>query len=375
MEHFPWTRRLGANVRWRGSCPAMGRARRRGILACVTNHALRALGLLLVCSSGCFDPDTSESSTATESGTTTGSSGDVTTMTWESSSSGIAPTTEDPPACDADEACSSSSETGVSSGELDASSTSGNTSADTSESGASESSESGSDPTGDEACESPVPIDAVLIQGGSFTDAGTGPNVLHEIAAFRLDRTEVTVAAYEACVADGVCARPTTNADAPTCNYGAAERRQHPINCVSWVDATTFCAWTCGRLPTEWEWEWAARGRGAGRTYPWGTTPEPTCEYAVMNDPVEGVGCGLTQTAPVGSRSPTGDSLDGVRDLAGNVYEWTDSPYEDTTDEYVMRGGDWFFSTAPFLSVEERRSGVAESGALNTGFRCARPVQ
>lgn len=58
------------------------------------------------------------------------------------------------------------------------------------------------------------------------------------------------------------------------CNWNVKERDQHPINCVDWGQADTYCKWIEGRLPTEAEWEYAARG-AQGRKYPWGNGPGP----------------------------------------------------------------------------------------------------
>jgi len=210
--------------------------------------------------------------------------------------------------------------------------------------------------------------EVVCIAAGSFVDRS---GVTHNIEAFLLDRTEVTVSRYEACVVDGECtAVPAgyTNADSSDYNYGAAERRDHPINAVTWDDANAYCAWAGGRLPTGGEWEWAARGRGAGRTYPWGDTPEPTCNYVVMNDG-QNPGCEGTSTSPAGSRSPNGDSLDGVQDMSGNVFEWTDAV---DAELRLARGGAWLSSSALFFRAYYFFGYLPSTRQSNLGFRCAR---
>ena len=100
------------------------------------------------------------------------------------------------------------------------------------------------------------------------------------VGAFEIDKTEVTVRAYRACVEAGACqARWTVDWDGLTeekrrkysqpCNWGTPDRDTHPMNCVDWQDAERFCTWAGKRLPTEQEWEYAAGGK-AGNDYPWG---------------------------------------------------------------------------------------------------------
>jgi formylglycine-generating enzyme len=142
-----------------------------------------------------------------------------------------------------------------------------------------------------------------------------------QIDEFFMDTYEVTVAQYRACVNAGVCSDEEVSYDPSMniCNYGYSDRENHPINCVVWAEAQTYCAWAQKRLPTEAEWEKAARGTD-GRKYPWGNSPDVSCTHAVMYE--GGTGCGQGRTWEVGSK-PLGVSPYGAHDMIGNVYEWT----------------------------------------------------
>ncbi len=184
-----------------------------------------------------------------------------------------------------------------------------------------------------------------------------------EVAAFRIDRTEVRVSEYRHCVNEGACAPP---AIASGCNWNAPGRAEHPVNCIDWDQAATYCAWVGKRLPTEQEWEKAARGTD-GRTYPWGNEGA-SCGVAVMS--VDGgAGCGGASTAPVGSRD-RGRSPYGLFDMAGNVHEWTGSLYASSGGARVLRGGSWKNDAASIRS-SHREGALPNLRDASVGFRCA----
>ncbi|MGW1498842.1 ergothioneine biosynthesis protein EgtB [Streptomyces mirabilis] len=224
----------------------------------------------------------------------------------------------------------------------------------------------------------------VLVPGGPFTmGTSTEPWALdnerpahrREVPPYFIDTTPVTNAAYQAFIEDGGYDTErwwspegwshirSHGIEAPLFwrREGGQWLRRHfgvtevvppdePVLHVSWYEADAYARWAGRRLPTEAEWEKAARhDPEADRStrYPWGDA-DPTAEHANL-------GQRHLRPAPAGSY-PAGASPLGVRQLIGDVWEWTSSdlhpypgfaafPYKEYSEvffgpEYkVLRGG------------------------------------
>jgi len=102
-----------------------------------------------------------------------------------------------------------------------------------------------------------IPFDATTATIGNDLFETERPAHEATVAAFALDKTEVTVSAYRTCFEQGGCTEPAKGA---FCNLGQGpagagelkgDRDAHPINCVTHAQAAAFCAWAGKRLPTE----------------------------------------------------------------------------------------------------------------------------
>ncbi len=223
---------------------------------------------------------------------------------------------------------------------------------------------------------SPVRVPAGEFLMGSHAGA-VDERPVHRVttSAFVMDRYEVTNARYHACVVAGACAPPALAGSRRRAHYFENPMfADYPVIQVSWSQASSFCAFAGGRLPTEAEWERAAAGSD-GRTYPWGETA-PDCARANF------AGC-VEDTDRVGRRS-AGKSPYGVFDMAGNVWEWTadwyeagyygrsaslDPPGPASGTLKVLRGGCWM-SGVNLLRTTCRKAELPDSWAPNVGFRC-----
>lgn len=239
-------------------------------------------------------------------------------------------------------------------------------------------------------------LDWVKIPAGTFTMGDTHgdgasnqkPTRSVTLSAFRMARTETTVAQYEACVSAGTCTVPAPKCSSSSLStWGGREpgSKANPVNCVTWDQASEFCRWIGGRLPTEAEWEYAARGTD-GRKFPWGESPgrihiafggsHSRCAHKL---------CGEEETTfrPVGTFFRFGRSPFGLDDMAGNVSEWVADwygPYDgsatsppagpDSGERRVVRGSS-IFGKEEQLRTTHRRGVAPHQASIEFGFRCA----
>lgn len=174
---------------------------------------------------------------------------------------------------------------------------------------------------------------------------------------------------------------------------------EHPVVNVSWDDARAFCNWLSKRegrtyhLPTDRDWSIAVgigdqemvphmtpeslSGKVKG-VYPWGTEWPPqsgagnyadaNCKTQLPNEKiVDGYRDGFAITSPVMSFSP--NAL-GICDLGGNVWEWCEDFYNETSKDHVLRGASWGSSAPTALLSSFRGHQPSTRRWRCDGFRC-----
>ena len=213
-----------------------------------------------------------------------------------------------------------------------------------------------------------------FLMGTNSGASDEAPPHLVSLSTFWIDKFEVSVKDYQACVNDGECTPADLSAG---CNTIFPDRLNHPINCVDWNQANSYCNSVQKRLPTEAEWEYSARGRD-NRIYPWGDqTPNSTLlNYNNIIGQTTGVGL-----------YPLGVSYFNVHNMGGNVQEWTKDLYSNDYYESiiekdpqgpldgtlrVVRGASWKLGILQeVLTTTVRFAFVPTTKDNSLGFRCA----
>lgn len=169
----------------------------------------------------------------------------------------------------------------------------------------------------------------------------------------------------------------------------------HPVVGINLVDALAFCGWLTDkerkegklnqdqayRLPTRQEWS-AAAGILSARDpeatgmpaademeiFPWGTEwPPPTGMANLAAREIPGFNDDYDFTAPVGKFKPTPE---GIYDLAGNVWEWTQNRELRAGGGGTLRGGSWAYFKKETLTSGYMYEVPTDLRAPTFGFRC-----
>ena len=221
------------------------------------------------------------------------------------------------------------------------------------------------------------------VPAGSFVYGERGQEQTTDLDGFWISKYPITNVQYQSFVDDGGYEDERWWHDLVKPEPEAPEWSQpnRPRTNVDWYEAVAFCRWLSSRLdlndsaislPTKQQWEKSARGE-QGLIYPWGN--EYLTGYANVDETREEAGrWNLGQTTAVGMY-PQGESLYGVCDLSGTVWEWclnkidSDIVTPDRSgDERVLRGGSWNYPPNDARSVTRHRL-HPESRHLNRGFR------
>jgi formylglycine-generating enzyme required for sulfatase activity len=240
---------------------------------------------------------------------------------------------------------------------------------------------------------SKCPAGMAAVPAGTFKLDETKATM--KVAAFCVDVNEVTVDDYTSCVAKNACAKSAVYSDDPKlgnqgCNLGRPGRGLHPINCISYEEASSYCTFAKKRLPTDEEWEWVARNGDDGSRYPWGAAPVDETRANVCGaecpEHYKGFGDhplqamfkgddGFAESAPVGS-FPKGQNKLGVNDLAGNVWEWTSTSDvgADGVARKIVRGGGFLSEVPMLIQTGTRGAEKADTRTWQFGVRCAKSI-
>jgi len=245
-------------------------------------------------------------------------------------------------------------------------------------------------------------MEMVYVPGGAYLVEMIAPNFDRSsmdystdyvgLAAYWIDKFEVTNSQYKMCVESEVCTEPgKLNSQTHPDYYENIDYNNHPVINVDWYQAQDYCEWVGGSLPTNAQWHIAALGSD-GRRLPWGSANPSSVQ---VNHGSYG---NYGDTTEVGS-FPSGSSPYGAFDMFGNVWEWVSNYYYSYSDSKaytrfnaigpsngnfrVVRGFGWNqgsgyydgYGYGPWTGFLEAYQGFNPRASQNDlGFRCAYPV-
>ncbi|MCE5347410.1 MAG: formylglycine-generating enzyme family protein [Bacteroidales bacterium] len=186
-----------------------------------------------------------------------------------------------------------------------------------------------------------IPPEMVLVPGTDFSINVTGNenyitypnfNSTIKVDSFLIDKYPVTNAQYYEFVINSGYRPADTSCYLRNWKEGMYKQGQdkYPVVWVSYEDMVAYSKWAGKRLPTQAEWQLAAQGTD-NRKWPWGDEFHATyCNNA------------FNRSTPVDA-FPKGQSIYGVFDLVGNVWQMTSDIYSNGSNYFtVIRGGSYF---------------------------------
>eukprot|EP00929_Paragymnodinium_shiwhaense_P000579 TRINITY_DN100828_c0_g1_i1.p1 TRINITY_DN100828_c0_g1~~TRINITY_DN100828_c0_g1_i1.p1 ORF type:complete len:852 (+),score=98.52 TRINITY_DN100828_c0_g1_i1:93-2558(+) len=164
-----------------------------------------------------------------------------------------------------------------------------------------------------------------------------------------------------------------------------------PVTSISLAEARAYCAWAGKRLPHVYEWQLAAQGTD-GRLYPWGNSSQGAAGFRYPRPSNASL---VPPLHDVGSFSPQGDSLYGMADAIGHVWQYTDEFQDEHTRTVILKGsslytpmlsgsfpalpqkGNWYFPKALQLDRHNRMMLMDDTyeRVSTLGFRCLADVE
>jgi len=162
---------------------------------------------------------------------------------------------------------------------------------------------------------------------------------------------------------------------------GRPERSKldHPVTGISWYEARAYAHWVGKQLPNAPQWQRAAtwhhteHDQPQGSRFPWGDSFDASRSNVWASR--------IGTTVPV-KQFPQGSTPNGVYQLIGNVWEWTDDPFclndesrdHESNQWAEIRGGAFDTYLANQASAWFRSGQRKMARENNTGFRCAIPA-
>lgn len=215
----------------------------------------------------------------------------------------------------------------------------------------------------------------ITVPGGLFR-SGEGLEEV-DVSAFQIQSHEVTNGQYEAFLEE--CPEGSSCGPRDLPSYWDDQsyletRRDAPVVFVSWADASAYCRWAGGRLPTIAEWEKAARSDD-GRNFPSGPSIDPADVNILGQDRRDEKNRAAKQIPTWGTDDPRYNrdaSPYGVLAMAGNVSEWTATASPDEPDLRLAAGGSWDSWSLDDARTYSSLPKQPADRSSSLGFRCVK---